>query len=135
MARRMYSIDQINSGHDMNLVAGNGININQDASAATISLSLYRHDIDLFSFDESMHAYMTFYSTYSEPVTNKEELINILLAGSESDISATGFAENYTKIIYSIDSVGALRYTDLQGNQGMYIDDYTLYDSVVSLGG
>ena len=134
MARRMYSIDQISGGHETTLVAGNGININQDASAATISLSLYQHNIDIFSFDESMHAYMTIYSTYSESVVSKEELINNLLL-TDSDMPATGFAENYTKIIYVMQNDGSLHYTDLQGNTGSYFDDYIVSDLVVAIGG
>ena len=133
MARRMYSIDQIGGGHDMTLTAGNGININQDASAATISLSLYQHNISIFSLDGSMNAYMTVYSVNSAAVTNKQELVDNLLGSST--ISATGTAENHTKLIYAINSQGELLYTDLQGNPNMYSDDYTVTDEVVSIGG
>lgn len=136
MARRMYSIDQINSEKpsDINIVAGTGINIDSSATSKTISLALYQHNIDMFSFDNSMHAYKTIYSTYSEPVTNKQELINYLLK-SDADMSATGTAESHTKLIYSIQSDGSLHYTDMQGNEGAYIDDYEIYDGVVAIGG
>ena len=133
MARRMYSIDQISGGHDMTLVAGNGININQDASAATISLSLYQHNINIFSLDSSLNAYMTVYSVNSAPVTNKQELVDNLLA--DSVMPATGTAESYTKIIYAINSQGELLYTDLAGNQNIYSDDYNVLDEVVAIGG
>ena len=133
MARRMYSIDQINSGHDMTLVAGNGININQDASAATISLSLYQHNITISSFDDSLNAYMTIYSVNSAPVTTKQELLDNLL-GSNS-MPATGTAETNTKLIFLIDSAGQPHYTDLQGNVGIYSTDYTVSDSVTQIGG
>ena len=128
MARRMYSIDQIGGGHDMTLTAGNGININQDASAATISLSLYQHNISISSFDDSMKAYMTVYSVNSAPATTKQELVDNLLAGSE--MSATGTAESLTKLIYAIDSTGQLHYTDLAGNAGIYSDDYNVVDTI-----
>ena len=133
MARRMYSIDQISGGHDMTLTAGNGININQDASAATISLSLYQHNISISSFDDSMQAYMTVYSVNSAPVTTKQELVDNLLMNSS--MSATGTAETLTKLIFLIDSTGQLHYTDLQGNQGIYSEDYIVSDAVVSIGG
>ena len=133
MARRMYSIDQIGGGHDMTLVAGNGININQDASAATISLSLYQHNIQLTSYDDSMQAYMTVYSVNSAPVTTKQELLDNLLASNS--MPATGTAETNTKLIFLIDSAGQLHYTDLQGNQGIYSSDYIVSDTVVALGG
>ena len=133
MARRMYSIDQISGGHDMTLVAGNGININQGASAATISLSLYQHNISISSFDDSMNAYMTVYSVNSSPVTNKQELVDNLLMNSS--MPATGTAETYTKLIFLIDSAGQLHYTDLQGNQNIYSDDYIVSDTVISIGG
>lgn len=133
MARRMYSIDQISGGHDMTLVAGNGININQDASAATISLSLYQHNISISAFDDSMQAYMTVYSVNSAPVTNRQELTDNLL-GSNS-MPATGTAETNTKLIFLIDSAGQLHYTDLQGNQGIYSNDYIVSDAVVAIGG
>lgn len=133
MARRMYSIDQISGGHDMTLISGNGININQDASAATISLSLYQHNISISSFDDSMNAYMTVYSVNSAPVTNKQELVDNLL-GSNS-MPATGTAETNTKLIFLIDAAGQLHYTDLQGNQNIYSDDYIVSDTVVAIGG
>lgn len=134
MARRMYSIDQINSGvHDMTLTAGNGININQDASAATISLSLYQHNISISSYDDSMAAYMTVYSVNSAPVTTKQELVDNLLMNSS--MPATGTAESLTKFIFLIDSAGQLHYTDLQGNQNIYSEDYIVSDTVTSIGG
>ena len=133
MARRMYSIDQISGGHDMNLTAGNGININQDASAATISLSLYQHNISISSYDDSMQAYMTVYSVNSAAVTNKQELVDNLLMNS--DMTATGTAENNTKLIYLIDATGQLHYTDLTGTVGIYSDDYNIVDTVISIGG
>ena len=133
MARRMYSIDQIGGGHDMTLVAGNGININQDASAATISLSLYQHNISIFSLDSSVQAYMTIYSVNSAPVTTKQELVDNLL--SSSNMPVTGTAENLTKLIYAINAQGELLYTDLQGNPNIYSGDYNLFDEVVSIGG
>ena len=132
MARRMYSIDQISGGHDMTLVAGNGINIDQDASAATISISLYQHNISIFSLDGSMNAYMTVYSVNSAAVTNKQELVDNLLT---TTISATGTAETHTKLIYAINAQGELLYTDMAGNQLMYTDDYNVVDDIVSLGG
>ena len=133
MARRMYSIDQIGGGHDMTLVAGNGINVNQDASAATISLSLYQHNISIFSLDGSINAYMTVYSVNSAAVTNKQELVDNLLV--DSSMSATGTAETNTRLIYAINSQGELLYTDMAGNQGIYSDDYTVSDTVTSIGG
>ena len=133
MARRMYSIDQIGGGHDMTLVAGNGINVNQDASAATISLSLYQHNISIFSYDDSMQAYMTVYSINSAEVTTKQELVDNLLANSS--MPATGTAETNTKLIFLIDSAGQLHYTDMAGNQGIYSDDYIVSDAVVTIGG
>ena len=133
MARRMYSIDQIGGGHDMTLVAGNGIDINQDASAATISLSLYQHNISIFSLDNAVNAYMTVYSVNSAPVTTKQELVDNLLSGST--MPATGTAESLTKLIYAINAQGELLYTDLQGNPSIYSDDYTVTDEVVSIGG
>ncbi len=132
MARRMYSIDQISGGHDMTLTAGNGININQDASAATISLSLYQHNISISSYDDSLNAYMTVYSVNSSPVTNKQELVDNLLVSS---MPATGTAETNTKLIFLIDSAGQLHYTDLAGNQNIYSDDYIVSDTVTSIGG
>ena len=124
MARRMYSIDQIGGGHDVTYVAGNGINID----AATISLSLYQHNISISSYDDSMTAYMTVYSVNSAPVTTKQELVDNLLAGSE--MSATGTAESLTKLIYAIDSTGQLHYTDLAGTAGIYSDDYNVVDTI-----
>ena len=132
MARRMYSIDQISGGHDMTLISGNGININQDASAATISLSLYQHNISIFSLDNSLIAYMTVYSVNSAAVTNKQELVDNLLV---SNMPATGTAETHTKLIYAINSQGELLYTDLQGNQNIYSADYIVTDEVTSIGG
>lgn len=133
MARRMYSIDQISGGHDMTLVAGNGININQDASAATISLSLYQHNISIFSLDGSLNAYMTVYNVSSAPVTTKQELLDNILM--DSTMPATGTAESLTKLIYAINAQGELLYTDLAGNTNIYSDDYNLFDEVVSIGG
>ena len=133
MARRMYSIDQIGGGHDMTLVAGNGINVSSSASSATISLSLYQHNISISSYDDSMQAYMTVYSVNSAAVTNKQELVDNLLMNSS--MPATGTAETNTKLIFLIDSVGQLHYTDLQGNQNIYSDDYIVSDTVTSIGG
>ena len=132
MARRMYSIDQIGGGHDMTLVAGNGINVSSSASSATISLSLYQHNISIFSLDGSGNAYMTVYSVNSAAVTNKQELVDNLLV---SNMPATGTAETHTKFIYAINTQGELLYTDLQGNPNMYSDDYTVTDEVTSIGG
>ena len=123
MARRMYSIDQINSEHTT-FVAGNGINI----ESGTISLSLYRHNISISAYDDSMQAFMTVYSVNSAPVTTKQELIDNLLA--DSSMSATGTAESLTKLIFLIDSAGQLHYTDLQGNQSIYSNDYIVSDTV-----
>lgn len=130
MARRMYSIDQINSEKpsDINLVAGTGINIDSSATSKTISLSLYQHNISISSLDDSMKAYMTVYSVNSAPVTNKQELVDNLLASTE--MSATGTAEGLTKLIYAIDSTGQLLYTDMAGNAGVYSDDYNVIDTV-----
>ena len=127
MARRMYSIDQINS--DISFVAGNGININNN----TISLSLYQHNIQLTSYDDSMQAYMTVYSVSSAPVTTKQELVDNLLANSS--MPATGTAETNTKLIFLIDSAGQLHYTDMAGNQNIYSNDYIVSDTVVAIGG
>lgn len=129
MARRMYSIDQINS-EQSTFVAGNGINID---SSKTISLSLYRHNISISSFDDSMTAYMTVYSVNSAPATTKQELVDNLLSGSS--MSATGTAETNTKLIFLIDSTGQLHYTDMAGNHLIYSDDYIVDDSVISIGG
>ena len=133
MARRMYSIDQIGGGHDMTLVAGNGIDVTSSASPATISLSLYQHNITIFSLDGSINAYMTVYSVSSAPVTTKQELVDNLL--SSSTMPATGAAESLTRLIYAINAQGELLYTDLQGNPNIYSDDYTVTDEVVSIGG
>ena len=133
MARRMYSIDQIGGGHDMTLVAGNGIDVTSSASSATISLSLYQHNISIFSLDGSVNAYMTVYSVNSAAVTNKQELVDNLLV--DSSIPATGAAENNTKLIYAINSQGELLYTDMAGNQNIYSDDYTVSDTVIAIGG
>lgn len=135
MARRMYSIDQINSEKpsDINIVAGNGININSSATSKTISLSLYQHNISISSFDDSMHAYMTVYSVNSAPVTTKQELVDNLLMNSS--MPSTGTAETNTKLIFLIDSAGQLHYTDLAGNQGIYSEDYIVSDTVVAIGG
>ena len=127
MARRMYSIDQINS--DTSFVAGNGININNN----TISLSLYQHNISISSYDDSMQAYMTVYSVNSAPVTTKQELVDNLL--SSSVMPAVGTAESFTKLIYAINAQGELLYNDLAGNPTIYSDDYNVTDEVVSLGG
>ena len=133
MARRMYSIDQIGGGHDVTYVAGNGININQDASAATISLSLYQHNISISSYDDSMQAYMTVYSVSSAPVTTKQELVDNLLMNNS--MPATGAAESLTKLIFLMDSAGQLHYTDLTGTAGIYSEDYIVSDTVVAIGG
>ena len=133
MARRMYSIDQIGGGHDMTLVAGNGIDVTSSASAATISLSLYQHNISIFSLDGSVNAYMTVYSVNSAAVTNKQELVDNLLMNSS--MPATGTAETNTKLIFLIDSAGQLHYTDMAGNQGIYSDDYIVSDTVIAIGG
>ena len=135
MARRMYSIDQI-SGSNVTFVAGDGINIEENKvdKSVTITLSLYQHNLNIYSSDDSIHAYMTIYSTYYEPVTDKISLSEYLLSLSENEMPATGTAENHTKLIYSIQSDGSLHYTDLQGNEGIYIDDYTVIDSVVPIG-
>ena len=128
MARRMFSVDQI-SGSNVNFVAGNGINIENNK----ISLSLYQHNISISSFDDSMQAYMTVYSVSSAPVTAKQELVDNLLMNSS--MPATGTAESLTKLIYAINAQGELLYTDLQGNPSIYSDDYTVTDEVVSIGG
>ena len=133
MARRMYSIDQISGGHDMNLTAGNGINIESSSSAATISLSLYQHNISIFSLDGSINAYITVYSVNSAPATTKQELVDNILM--DSTMPATGTAESLTKLIYAINAQGELLYTDLAGNTNLYSDDYNLFDEVVSIGG
>ena len=132
MARRMYSIDQIGGGHDMTLVAGNGIDVSSSASSATISLSLYQHNISIFSLDSSLNAYMTVYSVNSAAVTNKQELVDNLLV---SNMPATGTAETNTRLIYAINTQGELLYTDMNGNPNMYSGDYTVTDEVVSIGG
>ena len=129
MARRMFSIDQIGGGHDMTLVAGNGINIADNK----ISLSLYQHNISIFSFDNAVNAYMTVYSVNSSPVTTKQELVDNLLVGSS--MPATGTAETNTRIIYAINAQGELLYTDMAGNQSIYSDDYIASDTVVAIGG
>ena len=128
MARRMYSIDQI-SGSNVNFVAGNGINIADNK----ISLSLYQHNISIFSLDNSVNAYMTVYSVSSAPATTKQELVDNLL--SSSTMPATGAAESLTKLIYAINAQGELLYTDLAGNPNIYSDDYNVTDEVVSIGG
>ena len=133
MARRMYSIDQIGGGHDMTLVAGNGINVSSSASSATISLSLYQHNISIFSLDSSVNAYMTVYSINSAAVTTKQELVDNLLV--DSSMPATGTAESNTRLIYAINSQGELLYTDMAGNQGIYSDDYIVSDTITSIGG
>ena len=131
MARRMYSIDQISGGHETTYTAGSGINI--DSSAATISLSLYQHNISISSFDDSMQAYMTVYSVNSAPVATKQELVDNLL--TTNTMPATGTAETNTKLIYAINVQGELLYTDLAGNPNIYSDDYTVTDDVVAIGG
>ena len=133
MARRMFSVDQISGGHDMTLVGGNGINVSSSASAATISLSLYQHNISIFSLDGSLNAYMTVYNVSSAPVTTKQELVDNLL--TSVDMPATGTAESNTKLIYAINFQGELLYTDLQGNTNIYTDDYNVVDDVTSIGG
>ena len=133
MARRMYSIDQIGGGHDMTLVAGNGINVSSSASTSTISLSLYQHNISIFSLDSAVNAYMTVYSINSSPVTTKQELVDNLLM--DSSMPATGTAETNTRLIYAINSQGELLYTDMAGNQGIYSDDYIVSDTITTIGG
>ena len=133
MARRMYSIDQIGGGHDMTLVAGNGINVSSSASTSTISLSLYQHNISIFSLDSAVNAYMTVYSINSSPVTTKQELVDNLLV--DSSMPATGTAETNTRLIYAINSQGELLYTDMAGNQGIYSDDYIVSDTITTIGG
>ena len=135
MARRMYSIDQINSEKpsDINIVAGTGINIDSSATSKTISLVLYQHNISISSYDDSMKAYMTVYSVNSASATTKQELVDNLLASS--DMPATGTAESHTKLIFLIDSAGQLHYTDMAGNEGIYSDDYNVVDTVVAIGG
>ena len=133
MARRMYSIDQIGGGHDMTIISGNGINVSSSASSATISLSLYQHNISIFSLDSSVNAYMTVYSINSAPVKTKQELVDNILM--DSTMPATGTAESLTKLIYAINAQGELLYTDLQGNTNIYSDDYNVFDEVVSIGG
>ena len=128
MARRMYSIDQI-SGSNVNFVAGNGISIADN----NISLSLYQHNISIFSLDNSVNAYMTVYSVSSAPVTTKQELVDNILMNST--MPATGTAESLTKLIYAINEQGELLYTDLQGNPNIYSNDYNVTDEVVSIGG
>ena len=135
MARRMYSIDQISGEKpsDINIVAGNGINIDSSATSKTISLSLYQHNISIFSLDSSMNAYMTVYNVSSAPVTTKQELVDNIIM--DSTMPATGTAESLTKLIYAINAQGELLYTDLAGNTNIYSDDYNLFDEVVSIGG
>ena len=111
MARRMYSIDQISGSK---------------------SLELYQHNISIFSLDGSLNAYMTVYSVNSSPATTKQELVDNLLV---SIMPATGTAESNTKLIFAINMQGELLYTDLQGNQAMYSDDYIVSDEVMSIGG
>lgn len=129
MARRMYSIDQISGGHETTYTAGSGININNN----TISLSLYQHNISIFSLDGSLNAYMTVYSVNSAPVATKQELVDNLL--TTNTMPATGTAETNTKLVFAINSQGELLYTDMAGNQLMYSDDYNVTDDVVSIGG
>ena len=135
MARRMYSIDQINSEKpsDINLVAGTGINIDSAETSKTISLALYQHNISISSFDDSMAAYMTVYSVSSAPVTTKQELVDNLLM--DNSMPATGTAESLTKLIFLMDSAGQLHYTDLTGTAGIYSEDYIVSDTVVAIGG
>lgn len=135
MARRMYSIDQISGEKpsDINIVAGNGININSSATSKTISLSLYQHNISISAYDDSMQAYMTVYSVSSAAVTTKQELLDNLL-GSNS-MPATGTAESLTKLIFLMDAAGQLHYTDLTGTTGIYSEDYIVNDSVTAIGG
>ena len=111
MARRMFSIDQISGSK---------------------SLELYQHNISIFSLDGSLNAYMTVYSVNSSPATTKQELVDNLLV---SIMPATGTAESNTKLIFAINMQGELLYTDLQGNQAMYSDDYIVSDEVMSIGG
>ena len=80
-----------------------------------------------------MQAFIPFYSVSSAPVTTKQELVDNLLMNSS--MPATGTAESLTKLIFLIDSAGQLHYTDLQGNQGIYSDDYIVSDTVTSIGG
>ena len=112
MARRMFSVDQISGGKS--------------------SFVLYQHNITLTSYDDTMQAFMTVYSTYSTAVSTKQELADNLLASS---MPATGTADSFTKIIFLIDSAGQPHYTDMQGNQGIYSTDYIVSDEVTSIGG
>ena len=112
MARRMFSVDQISSEKS--------------------SFVLYQHNITLTSYDDTMQAFMTVYSTYSQPITTKQELTDNLLTSS---MPATGTADSFTKLIFLIDSAGQPHYTDMQGNQGIYSTDYTVEDTVVAIGG
>ena len=114
MARRMYSIDQINS-------------------EKPTSLELYMHNVHISSYDGSMNAYITVYSVNSAPATTKQELIDNLLLSMY--MPATGTAESHTKLIYAIYQSGQILYTDMQGNEGLYSDDYTVEDQVVAIGG
>ena len=114
MARRMYSIDQINS-------------------QKPASLDLYMHNVHLASYDGSMNAYITVYSVNSAPATTKQELIDNLLTSMY--MPASGTAEGNTKLIYAIYQSGQILFTDMQGNEGLYSDDYTVEDQVLAVGG
>ena len=114
MARRMFSVDQI-------------------SSEKPASLELYMHNVHISSYDSSMNAYITVYSVNSSPATTKQELIDNLLLSMY--MPATGTAESNTKLIYAIYQSGQILYTDMQGNEGLYSDDYTVEDQVVAIGG
>ena len=125
----------VNCEYELPVVPGNCINIDAtpNSQAIEISVKLYMHNIHLYLTDDSMNAYLTIYSAYSEPVVNKQELVEHLLA--QNNMPATGVTENYMKIVYAIDSAGQLYCTDLQGQQTIYSDDYTVEDLPVQLGG
>ena len=114
MARRMYSIDQI-------------------GGQKPASLDLYMHNVHISSYDGSLNAYITVYSVNSAPATTKQELIDNLLLSMY--MPATGTAESNTKLIYAIYQSGQILFTDMQGNEGLYSDDYTVEDQVVAIGG
>lgn len=125
----------VNCEYEVPVVPGNGINIDAsaDSKSVKVSIDLYQHNIHLYNTENGVSVYMTIYSTYNNPVVNKQELIEHLLA--QSNMPATGVTENYMKLVYSIDSAGQLYSTDLQGEQSIYSDDYTVEDLVTSIGG
>ena len=114
MARRMYSVDQI-------------------SSQQPASLDLYMDNVHISSYDGSLNAYITVYSVNSAPATTKQELIDNLLLSMY--MPATGTAESNTKLIYAIYQSGQILFTDMQGNEGLYSDDYTVEDQVIAIGG